>query len=47
LYLPNRNKFIFTAKGFIQCQISDNKFDECLRDAIGMALPHLADGKKE
>lgn len=37
----------YTAKGFIQCKLSDENFDECLRNAIQVSLPHLANGKNK
>ncbi|VVC42951.1 Haemolymph juvenile hormone binding [Cinara cedri] len=31
-------------KGFIQCKKSDPKFNECLKDGLQSAIPHLAEG---
>jgi len=37
--------FIVAATGFIQCKRNSPKFNECLKDALQKAVPHLANGK--
>jgi len=37
--------FIVAATGFIQCKQNSPTFDECLKDALQKAMPHLANGK--
>lgn len=33
-----------SAKGFVQCKISNSTFDDCVRDGMQNAIPHLALG---
>jgi len=37
--------FVVAATGFIQCKLNSPKFDECHKDALQKAIPHLANGK--
>lgn len=34
------------AKGFVQCKKSDIKFNDCIKEGIQSAIPHLVNGKK-
>lgn len=38
--------FTIAAKGFVQCKKSDTAFDDCIKDGIQKAIPHLVKGKK-
>lgn len=37
---------MLTAKDFVQCKISDSTFDECVRNGLQNAIPHLAIGNR-
>lgn len=37
---------MMTAKDFVQCKISDSTFDECVRNGLQNAIPHLAIGNR-
>lgn len=33
-----------SAKGFVQCKKSDPKFNECIKESLQNAIPHLVKG---
>jgi hypothetical protein len=39
--------YIVTAKGFKQCKKSDPNLNECLKDGLQSAIPHLVKGKSK
>jgi len=40
----NCHYFLFLAKGFVQCKLSDPALNECIRDGLQRATPYLAKG---
>lgn len=36
---------LFSAKGFVQCKLSDPALNECIRDGLQRAVPYMTKGK--